>query len=405
MDPSTNLIDIVIPLVMVVATVIGIAITVVLDIRHKMKQRRAGFQPTDHAAGIPGAGAVSPAAAQQGDPPPAWVLQESDLLPAPRWLRMLNEQPDDIPHLMIVGPTGAGKTTFATALLSRRAGLVVVLSPKVKPSDWGGAPVISLDDTGGYGLLQRAVAALEAERRRRLVTLRQGGALTPLTVVLDEVPDLVDYVKGTGDLIRTIGGMGRELGMRMLLCSSSTLVNDLGIKGRGSARSNYAQVVLTPQVGDQPRGGVLSWGKVESDLDLKLVKTLAGQGNLGARGWAPPRQRPLLDEDLPEVVAGVEMVSSRRDTVDFRGETAISETREMREYIVATPETDRNVLLQDSGDEMAAQAMAVARMVAAGRCNETDGIKIVFGVTPGSSARYQAARAALKLAQEQLGRE
>lgn len=307
MDPSTNLIDIVIPLVMVVAIVIGVSISAVLDLRHKLKQRRAGFQPTDHAAGLPGA--VSPAAAQQGaqqaDAPPAWVMQESDLLPAPRWLRMLNDQPDDIPHLMIVGPTGAGKTTFATALLSRRAGLVVVLSPKVKPSDWGGAPVISLDDTGGYGLLQRAVAALEAERRRRLVTLRQGGALTPLTIVLDEVPDLVDYVKGTGDLIRTIGGMGRELGMRMLLCSSSTLVNDLGIKGRGSARSNYAQVVLTPQVGDQPRGGVLSWGKVESDLDLKLVKTLAGQGNLGARGWSPPRQRPLLDEELPEVVAEI----------------------------------------------------------------------------------------------------
>lgn len=313
MEPQTNLIDIVIPLVLVVATFLGVAITIVLDIRHKMKQRRAaGFQPTDHAAGISGVGTVPPAKAAAAAP--AWVLQEPDLLPAPKWLRMLNDQPDDIPHLMIIGPTGVGKTTFATAILSRRPGQVIVLSPKVKPSDWGGAPVISLDDSGGYGLLVRAVAALESERRRRLVVLRQGGQLTPLTIVLDEVPDLVDFVKGTGDLIRSIGGMGRELGIRMLLCSWGTLVGDFGLKGRGSARANYAQVVLTPQVETQPRGGVLVWGKVETALDLKLVKALAAQSDLGARGWAPPPTRVFVDEELPEAVVGVADRFSERET-------------------------------------------------------------------------------------------
>jgi len=43
------------------------------------------------------------------------------------------------------------------------------------------------------------------------------------------------------------------------------------------------------------------------------------------------------------------------------------------------------------------QARALAAMVKAGKIGETEGIKIVFGVSPSStSPRYQAARAALK---------
>lgn len=58
---------------------------------------------------------------------------------------------------------------------------------------------------------------------------------------------------------------------------------------------------------------------------------------------------------------------------------------------VATPQNASNDLL------LQAKAEALAAMVKAGKIGETDGIKMVFGVSPSSSnPRYQAARAALK---------
>ncbi len=64
---------------------------------------------------------------------------------------------------------------------------------------------------------------------------------------------------------------------------------------------------------------------------------------------------------------------------------------------IAITATERNDLL------LQAKAEALAAMVLAGKIGETDGIKIVFGVSPSSSnPRYQAARSALKAAMERL---
>jgi hypothetical protein len=58
---------------------------------------------------------------------------------------------------------------------------------------------------------------------------------------------------------------------------------------------------------------------------------------------------------------------------------------------IAITATERNALL------LHAKAEALATLVKAGKVNETEGIKLVFGVSPSSTnPRYQAARAALK---------
>ena len=57
---------------------------------------------------------------------------------------------------------------------------------------------------------------------------------------------------------------------------------------------------------------------------------------------------------------------------------------------VATPQLDSNALLR-------VQAVALAKMISAGKVGETEGIRIVFGCAPSSSnPKYIAARAVLK---------
>jgi hypothetical protein len=65
-----------------------------------------------------------------------------------------------------------------------------------------------------------------------------------------------------------------------------------------------------------------------------------------------------------------------------------------------TPATSNDALQSDATMSkllLAGQARALAALVKAGKVTETEGIKLVFGVSPSSTnARYQAARAALK---------
>ena len=402
MDYQPTIADYAIPITLVVMLIAGILATCIADVQHKRKLRRSAGQELGAAiSDLPVRGAQPGVPVLPPSPPaaPAWAMADVDpRLSASRWLSILNDQPDVTPHVLILGPTGSGKTTFAAALLGRRPDQVIVLTPKVKPDDWRGAPVISLDDSGSYAPLARAVAAIDAERRRRLVALRQGQALDELTIVLDEAPDLADYVKGTGDLIRTLGQMGRDLKMRMLVLSTSQNVKDLGLEGRGRARENYAWVKLQPAA-DGQRTGSLAWGEKESGLDLKLARVLADQANLSDRGWQPPRSGSLIRDETDDETDAVLLIPRRS-----RPEMPRSEMGETGEMGVATVEIERNALPAISPD-VSAQALAVARMVAAGKCSETEGIAIVFGVKAGSSQAYQAARAALKAAQEQLSRD
>lgn len=229
---------------------------------------------------------------QEGRPsekaPP--VAEGAPLRPA-AWLKTLNDEPDRAPHSLIIGPSGAGKTTLAAAVLGKRQGSTVVLSPKVNAGNWRGAEVVSLDDDGGYEPLAAALGALEHEKRRRIRVLRQEGAqaLTPLTVVLDETPELVRFVPDTGGFISSMSSIGRELSMRMVVLSTSERVGALGIKGRGDTLSNFVRVDL-----DRDRNAVLRDGIGVMPLDLGNVYEGAQRAQL--RPWrdvATPPARPV----------------------------------------------------------------------------------------------------------------
>lgn len=69
-------------------------------------------------------------------------------------------------------------------------------------------------------------------------------------------------------------------------------------------------------------------------------------------------------------------------------------------FATTTPATSNNALQSgatNSNELLIGQARALAAMVKAGKIGETEGIKMVFGVSPSSTnPRYQAARGALK---------
>jgi hypothetical protein len=198
--------------------------------------------------------------------------------PAP-WLRTLNDEPDRAPHAIVFGPSGAGKTTLARAFLGAREGAAVVLSPKIAADNWAGAQVVTLDDEGAYTPIAATLAELEREKRRRIGILRRegAGALTALSIVLDEVPELTANVKEAGPFIVSLAGIGRELRMRLVCLSTSERVGALGIKGRGDTLANFVRVdldrerrgTLNDGVSITPIGAPASWGRLAERSTLR----------------------------------------------------------------------------------------------------------------------------------------
>ena len=195
-----------------------------------------------------------------------------------QWLQMVNNEPDRAPHTMVIGPSGAGKTTFTAAMLGRRTGDTLVLSPKVNAGNWRGAEVVTLDDDGQYTPIAAALDALEEEKRGRIRALRQGrtAPLRPLTVVLDETPELLRFVPDTGPFMVSMSSIGRELGIRLVVIS--TRHHALNVKGWKASENNFVRVTL-----DRDRNATLDDGMGVQPLDLGHVQQGAERAQL--RPW------------------------------------------------------------------------------------------------------------------------
>lgn len=196
----------------------------------------------------------------------------------PRWLQVVNDDPDRHPHALILGPTGAGKTTLATAIMGDRGGRVVVVSPKISAGAWRGAEVITLDDDASYAPLTRAMGELEQEKRERVVTLRQQGraALEPLTVVFDEIQDLTTHVPEVGEWMVNLSSLGRELNLRLI--GIGTTDEALNIRGWKASRRNYARVEMTTD-----RRATLNDGVRNLNIETKEIDRQARAAHL--RPW------------------------------------------------------------------------------------------------------------------------
>lgn len=222
----------------------------------------------------------------EGDVPPLKVLSLQDVVEA------INKDIDDHPHILIVGNSGAGKTVLAQLIVGTRPGKLVVLDPK-RPkgwegAKWGGLPYVSRDPDGSYRSMVAALSQVVAEMNDRYQ--RQETASEPfqqLTVVLDEAKNSLEECPELADQYRLIVSIGREVGVRLVLISTTDRARKLGFDGEADSLDSFTWVRLgdfavrvLPEVAERgeeryyhavvDRAG--KWVSFENELAFGLVK-------------------------------------------------------------------------------------------------------------------------------------
>ena len=222
----------------------------------------------------------APASVQAGGVPVQPFDSEGRAVPA-AWRILLNDAPDIAAHLLIIGPTGSGKTTFTRAVLAGRAGWVLIITPK--PDDDWGAPVVTIDDDGTLGTAEAAFASVATELRRRLAaSKRQQLTDQPLTIVCDDYPVLASECPSAAGVFKLVGRLGRSLRVRLIVLSQSERVKSLGLDGEGDAVANFMTVRLTRQ-----HEATVDTGVNTLRLDTSEVRDTARRASIAGRLWQP----------------------------------------------------------------------------------------------------------------------
>ena len=212
------------------------------------------------------------------------------------WRDALHESP----HVLIYGPSKAGKSTLAQAIVSMFQGCeYVVIDPQPnKPGErkWGGIDFITLDDHGSdeYASIKTALARIKTEDDHRR---RNAKHHTPrqLVVIIDEVLVLVEALGITtneegkreprmAQFIRTMGYSARHRNIKIILIGQGKNLADLGLNS-GTARNNYALVRAARNAATNVRSAFIATDEGEQPIDVRLVQHLANGLAEQARVW------------------------------------------------------------------------------------------------------------------------
>jgi hypothetical protein len=244
-------------------------------------------------------------ASQLTQSPAAPPNAERRALPLAQWLDIIQDQPDEHPHLIVYARSGAGKTTLVKAILAQRPGQVAYLSPK--PGEFGDVtyPTIRVvDDEPSYDQIETGLRQVLRELGRRL-TLGVAHQHEPLTIVLDDYATLKIKCPSAPKALFEVGTIGRSLRMRLVIVTTTKRVKGLGLDGLGDALDNFVELELPKET--RFVSGFLTLDEREPlAIDLAGTHQLSQQPIATARWWVPPivtTAETTLQPGNPEVAA------------------------------------------------------------------------------------------------------
>lgn len=150
-------------------------------------------------------------------------------------------------HLMIVGPTNAGKSTAALAVLygRYRAGeKIIILDPHADPESWSGLAVVGAGRD--YSAIDEAMLSILDEMSDRYQRKANRDTNYPaITIFVDEWPSIqLHCKKSAARFMPEMAQEARKVNMRLVILSQSDQVESLGIQGRGDVRENFTMLLL-----------------------------------------------------------------------------------------------------------------------------------------------------------------
>jgi hypothetical protein len=197
------------------------------------------------------------------------------LTPA-QWLALCNERPDDVPHLLIRGGSGAGKTELTRAILSGRMGAAVVLSPKPEDAPrWAPLSFVTVDDDATYRAIARALeGAVKEMLARNILSKRDPGAQhPPITIVVDDAGVIGldrEAAAPLRDAILRIGRLGRSTRVRLIVIADTSNARTLGIDGEAASLVSFAKIDVA-----RDRSATITLAGEVAHLDTRPVQALA----------------------------------------------------------------------------------------------------------------------------------
>lgn len=147
-------------------------------------------------------------------------------------------------HLIVIGQTGAGKTTVLQVFVASLVGAglpVVVCDPDAAAGDWPGTQVFGAgDDFKGITQAFKAMQKMAQDRRQA----RAGGQreFPPFWCILDEYADIQDECTLAGVVVENALRRWRKLNMHLVIGVQDTQVKTMGFERRSSLL-NHARIV------------------------------------------------------------------------------------------------------------------------------------------------------------------
>lgn len=149
-------------------------------------------------------------------------------------------------HLLIVGKTESGKSHLTTALIIARSyiGKVIIISPIARPQDYAGLGIYAIGRGENVEAIRRAYLTILDERARRAQLLAERGeTLEPLTIVIDEIPWLIENLEAeTQNFMSNIASSGRHYNLRGIFLTQTALIKDIG--GSTAMQENFNVIYL-----------------------------------------------------------------------------------------------------------------------------------------------------------------